>query len=76
MSDTLKRMAKDATKAFKGKVVKKIRYLADKELEHMMWYETGPVIEFTDGTWVMASQDHEGNGAGAFFTNEEGFENI
>jgi hypothetical protein len=29
-----------------------------------------PVIEFTDGTIIIASMDDEGNDAGALFTND------
>ena len=51
----------DATKIFIGKVIKKIEYLSDQEVKDMMWYNRAPVIVFTDGTWIMASKDDEGN---------------
>ncbi len=62
---------KKATKAFKGKVVDRIEWLTDKEVEENGWMSAAPVIVFTDGTWLMASRDDEGNDAGALFSSEE-----
>jgi len=59
----------DATKIFKGKTVRKIEYLTDDEMNHMGWYSRAPVIVFTDGSWIIASSDDEGNDAGALFTS-------
>ena len=61
----------DATKIFKGKVVDKIEYLTDEEVDNMMWYNRAPVIVFTDGSWIIASTDDEGNDAGALFTSNK-----
>jgi len=61
----------EATQAFEGKVVKRIIWLSDKESEEMMWDSKAPVIEFTDGSWIMASSDDEGNSAGALFTSSK-----
>ena len=61
-----------ATSAFEGKVVKRIVWLTDKESEDMMWDGSkAPVIEFTDGSWIMASSDDEGNHPGALFTSSK-----
>jgi len=35
----------------------------------MGWYSRAPVIVFTDGSWIIASSDDEGNEAGALFTS-------
>ena len=59
----------DATKIFKGKTVRKIEYLTDDEMNHMGWDSNAPVIVFTDGSWIIASSDDEGNDAGALFTS-------
>jgi hypothetical protein len=59
----------DATKIFKGKTVRKIEYLTDDEMNHMGWDINAPVIVFTDGSWIIASSDDEGNDAGALFTS-------
>jgi len=59
----------DATKIFKGKTVRKIEYLTDDEMNHMGWDSRAPVIVFTDGSWIIASSDDEGNEAGALFTS-------
>ena len=61
----------DATKIFKGKVIKRIEYLSDQEVKDMMWYSRAPIIVFTDGSWIMASKDDEGNDAGAMFTSNK-----
>ena len=66
----------DATKIFKGKVIKRIEYLSDQEVKDMMWYNRAPVIVFTDGSWIMASKDDEGNDAGALFTSNRKMEVI
>ena len=60
----------DATKIFKGKVIKRIEYTTKKESEEMDWQRT-PVIVFTDNSWIMASGDDEGNHGGAFFTSSK-----
>ena len=61
----------DATKIFKGKIIKRIEYLSDQEVKDMMWYSRAPIIVFTDGSWIMASKDDEGNDAGAMFTSNK-----
>ena len=60
----------DATKIFKGKVVKRIEYTSEKESKEMDWNRT-PVIVFTDNSWILASGDDEGNQGGAFFTSSD-----
>ena len=62
-----------ASKAFKGKVVKTIRRLTDKEMEQFGWdnYNGAPVLIFEDGSWIVPSSDYEGNNSGAFFTSDE-----
>ena len=52
----------------KGKVVKCVRKMTEKELRAEGWTTQIPsVIEFTDGTIIYPSRDPEGNGAGALF---------
>tara|TARA_R110001632_G_scaffold35627_4_gene89816 strand:- start:301 stop:531 length:231 start_codon:yes stop_codon:yes gene_type:complete len=62
--------SKEATKIFKGKIVSHIEYTSKAESEEMDWQRT-PVIVFTDGTWILASGDDEGNQGGAFFTSSD-----
>ena len=66
----------DATEIFKGKTVDKIRYTSDYELESLGWDIATPVIFFTDGSWILASSDDEGNYGGAFFTSSTQLEVI
>ena len=65
----------DATKIFKGKVVSHIRYTDVDESDELGWSRT-PIIVFTDGAWIIASADDEGNDGGAFWTSESEMEII
>lgn len=71
-----RKWGKDATKIFQGKTIARVRYLTSEEQRSMGWYEAGPVLVFTDGSWMIASQDDEGNGPGALFTSEPKMETI
>lgn len=74
---TVERWEKDSTAFLKGKTVKRVRYMTTEEVADMGWNSAAPVIEFTDGSWILASRDDEGNGAGALFTSDaEGVETI
>ena len=66
---TMRDWSGDATKIFKGKVVKRIGYMSQEEAEEWGWGRA-PFIEFTDGHWILASADDEGTGCGAFFTSD------
>jgi len=33
----------------KGKTIKSVRYMTDKEMEDFMWYKKPVIIDFTDG---------------------------
>lgn len=52
-----------------GRTIKKVRYMSEKEATEMGWSGRAIIIELNDGTELMASQDDEGNGPGAIFTN-------
>lgn len=54
-----------------GKKIVKVRYLNKNDLENLGWYESSVAFQLDDGNWIFASQDDEGNGAGALFTNNE-----
>ena len=66
----MKDWSDDATKIFKGKIIKRIEYTTKEESKEMDWQRT-PVIVFTDNSWIMASGDDEGNQGGAFFTSSK-----
>jgi hypothetical protein len=55
----------------KGKTIKEVRYMTDKECSEMMWYNKPLVIVFTDGSWIFPSCDDEGNDGGALFTSSD-----
>lgn len=59
----------DATELFKGKVVSHIRYTTADEMRDLDWSYSAPIIFFTDGAYIMASSDDEGNSSGALWTD-------
>ena len=60
----------EATKLFKDKVVAEIRYTTEVEMLDLDWSSRTPIVFFTDGSYLMASADDEGNGGGVFWTDE------
>lgn len=56
--------------------IEHVRYLTDEEAEGLGWYEKSLVIILDDGSYLFASQDDEGNGAGALFTSWEDLQTI
>jgi hypothetical protein len=73
---TVERWEKDSTDFLKGKTVKRVRYMTTEEVADMGWQAAAPVIEFTDGSWILASRDDEGNDAGALFTSDKTLDTI
>lgn len=59
---------KKVTADLEGKRVRRLRPLTRDEMQEQGW-QGGDVtaIEFSDGTLVFASRDHEGNAPGALF---------
>lgn len=66
----------DCNKHLVGKTIKNVRYMTDEEIMNNGWCNRPLVIFFTDGSYMYASQDDEGNGAGALFTSIDGLEII
>jgi len=60
-----------ATTEFAGKVVDRITWITKKDVEDLCWFSKAPVILFTDGSYIFASADDEGNDAGALFTSSK-----
>ena len=60
----IKFWSKKATKEFGGKTIKAIQYTETE-------YSYAPVIKFTDGTYLVAMSDDEGNDAGALHASTE-----
>ena len=60
-----------AKKQLEGKKIVKVRYISEEEMEALGWYSRCVVMELDDGNLVFPSQDDEGNGAGALFTNDK-----
>jgi len=59
-----------------GKTIRSVRYLYDREREDIGWDASGAVIEFTDGHWILAMRDDEGNDAGAIWTSSQSEINV
>lgn len=66
----------ECNKHLVGKTIKNVRYMTDEELENNFWSKRPLVIFFTDGSYIYASSDDEGNEAGALFTSFEGLDVI
>ena len=60
-----------AKKQLLGRKIVTVRYLTEKEASEMGWDMRGIVLELDDGNLIFPSQDDEGNGAGALFTNDK-----
>ena len=63
-------------KHLKGKTIKEVRYLTDKEMEEFGWFHRPVVIFFIGGGYLIPSSDDEGNEGGAIFTSFDGLECI
>lgn len=62
----------EARKVLKGRTIKEVRYLNDKEMEMMGWYKR-PIAMFLDnGESCILSCDDEGNDGGVLFYGENG----
>ena len=59
-----------------GKTIRRARYLNDRETEDIGWTKSGLVIEFTDGHWIVAMSDDEGNEAGSIWTSSQSEINV
>lgn len=66
-----KRWSSKANKVLKGLIIEKVRWMTPKEVIEYGWMGSAPVIEFTNGIFIIASMDDEGNDAGSLFTNHK-----
>ena len=71
-----KKWGEDCSKALVGKTIKEVRYLTEEEADGLGWDRCSLVISLDDGTFMYPSQDDEGNGPGALFTNIDKLETI
>ena len=51
----------------KGKTIKEVTWLGDKDMENMMWYKRPVIIHFDDGTILIPQSDDEGNDGGSMY---------
>lgn len=59
-----------ASKFLVGKTIKYVRYMTDAELEDLGFETSNLAIFFTDGSFMYASMDDEGNDSGVICTND------
>jgi len=71
IEDTTKHWTAVASKLLVGRKITKARYMTDKECEAFGWDRKAVVLQLDDGNIIYPSQDDEGNGAGAMFTNDD-----
>jgi hypothetical protein len=62
---------KDCNAFLKGKTIKQTFYLPKKNADEMGWFSRPLVILFTDGSYMYAMSDDEGNDGGAMFTSSK-----
>jgi hypothetical protein len=74
--ETIKKWEKDIQPKLVGRKITGCRYMTEKEMEGLGWYSKALIITLEGGVKIFASQDDEGNGAGALFTNIKGLETI
>lgn len=70
------RWSEYAEKHLLGRTIVGIRYLTDKEVEDMGWYQSSVVFILDNGSVFFPSADDEGNDAGALFGQTENGEEI
>ena len=62
---------KQFNKYLKGKTIKEVTWLGDKDMENLMWYKRPVIIHFTDGTILIPQSDDEGNDCGSMYYQDE-----
>ena len=62
---------KQFNKYLKGKTIKEVTWLNEKDMENMMWYKRPVMIHFTDGSFVIPQSDDEGNDGGSMYYQDE-----
>lgn len=65
------RWTKTANDMVAGKKIVAARYMTDNEMQTLGWDTRAVVLQLDDGNLLFPSQDDEGNGAGALFTNSD-----
>lgn len=68
--------SKRATLLLAGKTIERVEYLSVGDVDANGWYNSPPVIVFTDGTHVFPMSDDEGNDGGALATSDDGLPTI
>jgi hypothetical protein len=71
MDDCEDRWTKEAQRQLLGRKIVAVRYMTEKEAQDLDWCERPVVMQLDDGNIIYPSQDDEGNGPGALFTNDE-----
>ena len=78
--DTKTFWLKRVNEVLKGRTIVSVRYLSDKEMELMGWYNRPLAFQLDNGTLCIPSADDEGNdggagGVGAVHLGEAGYAN-
>ena len=66
-----------AGKLLTGRKIISVRYMEEDEAQDSLgWHRCGLIIELDNGLQLIPSQDDEGNGPGALFTNDKDHETL
>ena len=65
------RWTREAEAQLLGRRIIKVRYMTDAEMRDLEWGHRALVLILDDGNLIYPASDDEGNGPGAFFTNNE-----
>ena len=71
MNNIEKQWTKIAADQLLNRKIVGVRYLTEGEARDLGWNWRSIVLQLDDGNLIFPSEDDEGNGAGALFTNDE-----
>tara|TARA_R100000781_G_scaffold81645_1_gene50336 strand:+ start:322 stop:600 length:279 start_codon:yes stop_codon:yes gene_type:complete len=66
---TTKGWEKTISKCLVGRKIVEVRYLTEKEADHMGWRNHSIIMYLDDGNYLVPMQDDEGNDGGAVLTS-------
>ncbi len=68
---TDKQHSENFEKLLKGKTIKSVSYMSEKDAEKLNWHSRPLIIWFTDGSYLFPKSDDEGNNGGAMILGDD-----